>query len=209
MNRLWTKVERHRPLEDEHAAPGRHPSVKASRHSVRAAEVPEILWTGTEARTGRIKHQIWTCEIIIIKREGNHSQNVSSSSTRIKTTRSDKWVGRQITCSARSIYGGIVVCKYSTRRHVIIGKSKENDRPPKTPTRHTIKTGPKEEYSPTLEGTRQDQSHSPLTRIDEGASSPDDAETATADTSITTPNANPTRIPSQTRFWKQTLDKLV
>ena len=82
---------------------------------------------------------------------------MSSVNTRIKTTRSDKWVGRQITCSARSIYGGIVVYKYSTRRHVIIGKSKENDRPPKTPTRHTTKTGPKEEYSPTLEGTRQDQ----------------------------------------------------
>ena len=63
----------------------------------------------------------------------------------------------QITCSARSIYGGIVVCKYSTRRHVTIGKSNEGDRPPETPTRHTTETGPKEKYSPTLEGTRQGQ----------------------------------------------------
>ena len=30
--------------------------------------------------------------------------------------------------------------------------------------------------------------------------SPDDAETAAADTSITTPNADPTWIPSQTRL---------
>jgi hypothetical protein len=58
MNRLCTKLERHRPPDDEHAAPGRHPSVKASRHSVRAAEAPEILWTGAEARTGRIKRRI-------------------------------------------------------------------------------------------------------------------------------------------------------
>src|SRR5579862_1208935 len=51
----------------------------------------------------------------------------------------------------------IVVRKYSMRRHVIIGKSNVNDRPPNTPTRHITETGPKEEYSPTLEGTRQDQ----------------------------------------------------
>ena len=82
---------------------------------------------------------------------------MSGVNARIKTTRSDKWVGRQITCSARSIYGGIVVYKYSTRRHVIIGKSNVNDRPPYTLTRHITETGPKEEYSPTLEGTRQNQ----------------------------------------------------
>ena len=52
---------------------------------------------------------------------------------------------------------GGVVYKYSTKRHVIIEKSNVNDRPPNTPTRHITETGPKEEYSPTLEGTRQDQ----------------------------------------------------